>query len=168
MGIGQAIAQVLWDYGFLTLLLPFALVFTIVYGLLKRAQLFGTTETSHKVNLVLAFSLALTGVVVFTQTGFLTIFTHWATLLVLGALLLYVLLSVGGAGIGNLLGIILFVLVLVITALWALIGYAGVTIDERWVFVPLALIIFVAAVYYILRPGNRTAPAQPAQGATPP
>ena len=58
--LGEAI-EFLKDFGFFDVVLPFLLVFTIVFGVLEKTKLFGTTDKKPKqnINAMIAFVIAL-------------------------------------------------------------------------------------------------------------
>ncbi len=66
--------------GFFDIMLPFLLVFSIVYGILEKAQIFG--ENRHDINAVIAFVIGLMVVVTSTVLNLLTGFLPWVGLMV--------------------------------------------------------------------------------------
>ena len=66
--------------GFFDIMLPFLLIFSIVYGVLEKAQIFG--ENRHDINAVIAFVIGLMVVVTSTVLNLLTGFLPWVGLMV--------------------------------------------------------------------------------------
>jgi len=57
--LGEAVS-LLQDFGFFEIILPFLLVFTIVFGVLEKTKIFGTEDGKPKknINAMIAFSIA--------------------------------------------------------------------------------------------------------------
>lgn len=81
---------------FVSLVIPFMLIFAIVYGLLSRAKLFG--EASKKINVILALALAIAGSTLLAEHSTIALFSSSVTLFGIAAV---VLLVIGGASTGQ-------------------------------------------------------------------
>jgi hypothetical protein len=66
--------------GFFDIMLPFLLIFSIVYGILEKSQIFG--ENRHDINAVIAFVIGLMVVVTSSVLNLLTGFLPWVGLMV--------------------------------------------------------------------------------------
>lgn len=64
--------QSLNEFGFFTVMLPFLLVFSIIYGVLERTKIFG--DRKHDINAVIAFSIGLIVIATTWVVGALTDF----------------------------------------------------------------------------------------------
>jgi len=77
------------SFGIFDFVLPFMLVFAIVYGILERTKLFG--DIGKSVNAIIAFTIAMTTTLTSWFIGFLTGFLPWVStisLVVITALML--------------------------------------------------------------------------------
>lgn len=67
-GLEDAI-RVLQDWGMMDVLVPFMLVFTVVYSILYKISIFGTGKSAERYNLIVALALAL-GVIIPHATNY--------------------------------------------------------------------------------------------------
>ncbi len=67
-------------FGIFDFVLPFLLVFAIMYGILERTNLFGE-KTGKSVNAIIAFTIAMTTTLTGWFIGFLTGFLPWVSTL---------------------------------------------------------------------------------------
>jgi len=65
-------------FGVFDFILPFMLVFAIVYGILERTELFGP-KVGKSVNAIIAFTIAMTTTLTSWFIGFLTGFLPWVS-----------------------------------------------------------------------------------------
>lgn len=75
----QAVLQTWQKFGLFQVVLPFLLVFAIVYGVLERTKMFG--EKGPAVNAIIAFTIAMTSVLTSWFVGFITGFLPWISIL---------------------------------------------------------------------------------------
>lgn len=172
---GHALATILTDWGIMGLVLPFILVFTITYGLLKKVQMFGDTTVGHRVNLILSFALGLTAVTIISEQSFIRVWSQAVALFAVGLFLLLVLAGFGGAQQGSRILFILFVCVVGSVILWLgarydIFSIAG--LSGEWFILGGIVLSFVLVLWFVLRTSNTTPPdtserSQPA-GSRPP
>ncbi len=66
-------------FGIFDVVLPFLLVFSIIYGILGKTKVFG--EKGPAVNAIIAFTIAMTSVLTGWFVGFLTGFLPWVSII---------------------------------------------------------------------------------------
>ena len=84
------------QFGFFDVLLPFVLVFTIVFGVLQKVNIFGTGTHSKNINVIISLALALFFLQATPLIGLLQIFLPNVSLIIL--VLVFGLLFVGILG----------------------------------------------------------------------
>ena len=164
--------EFLRDFGFFNVVLPFLLVFTIVFGILEKTKLFGTEGKEHhpkkNLNAMVAFSMAFfvvaaSNIVEVIQSSLP------AVTLVLVIVLLFMLLLGSFAGQQKEGGfdlwdkgwikwvLIIFVLIAVISIFLNSFGYLSITLDyvlnqfNDTLFASIVFIVLiVGAIFYIL------------------
>jgi hypothetical protein len=87
----QSAIDSLHTVGFFDIMLPFLLVFSIVFGVLERAQMFG--EKRSDLNAIIAFVIGLIVVVSSTVLNLMTGFLPWVGLMVV-VFLCFIMLTV--------------------------------------------------------------------------
>lgn len=79
--MGITITEVLntWDsYGVFSYVLPFLIIFAVVFGILQKSAIFGTEDKAKGINAVLAVAIGLTSLQFdFVSTFFATIFPRF-------------------------------------------------------------------------------------------
>ena len=63
MALDFYLASALEQWGFYDFILPFVLIFTIVFAVLQKVKIFGTADEARKFNIVIALVLGLTVVI---------------------------------------------------------------------------------------------------------
>ena len=136
----QDILAQLQSLGLYEIVLPFLLIFTIVFAILEKTQIFGKDKT--KINMVISLILGLLIVNQFEIVDKLNLFLPKISLFIVVAVMFLVLLGVFGAKTsegfsGILLGIAAIVSLVVIY--WALTPYIGLDFygpswRESWVY----------------------------------
>lgn len=155
-------------FGIFDFIVPFMLVFAIVYGVLERTNIFG--ERGPSVNAIIALSIAIASVLTGWFISFLTGFLPWVSVIaivVVAALMLLAmlvgdfnkliendrLLKIGGVVVVGVLAII-FIIQLVITSgieisFEQIMGAIGLTVVDFWAI--MFFVIFIAAIILLGR-----------------
>ncbi len=170
----QDIFQFLVDIGFLDVILPFLLVFIIIFGLLQRSMVLGDIDGKPKrrLNAMIAFVLGFITVLTTSQLNVASILVGYLVLLLFAALLAAIVFGFVGAKFGKLgpffTGIIAVIFTLAV--LYAL-AQAGVIRQStvNALFWPILIVGAIAStIMYILGKNpaaQSTRTAQPARPA---
>lgn len=84
------------QFGFFDVLLPFVLVFTIVFGVLQKVNIFGTGSQSKNINVIISLALSLFFLQATPLIGLLQVFLPNVSLIIL--ILVFGLLLIGLLG----------------------------------------------------------------------
>ena len=156
----QDILYQLQSWGLYEIVLPFLLIFTIVFAILEKTKIFGTEENNPrtKINAVISGILGLLIVNQFEIVDRLNLFLPKISLFIVIAVMFLVLLGVFGAKTsegfsGILLGIAAIVSLIVIY--WALTPYIGLDFYgpswlESWVYNNSGALIFLIIIGIII------------------
>jgi hypothetical protein len=168
----QDILYQLQNSGLYEIALPFLLIFTIVFAILEKTKIFGTTkdgESKSNINVVVAIILGLLIVNQFEIVDRLNLFLPKVSLFIVVAIMFLILLGVFGAKIDNgfgglLLGVAAVVSLIIIY--WALTPYTGLDFYgpswlEYWVYDNSGTLIFLVILGIIIwavvkKPGSGT------------
>jgi apolipoprotein N-acyltransferase len=93
MMVLQSVIEVLKNFGFFDLYLPFVLTFAIFYGLLQKVKLFGETPQAERINVIIAF-IASFYILIFSPVG-ITLADFFATFFGGAAVILVTILVFG-------------------------------------------------------------------------
>ena len=163
----QDVFQFLVDIGVVHVILPFLLVFLIVFSYLQRTKVLGTErkgEPKRRINAMMSFVFGFLTVLTTSQLDAIGIITSYLVLLIVVGLFVALLLGMAGAKLGKPGTVVtgLAVAIFVLTVLYAL-GQAGV-VDPNTVEALFWPIIFVIAlttvIAYIFRKEPETQPAR--------
>jgi hypothetical protein len=157
----QDIFYQLQSSGLYEIALPFLLIFTIVFAILEKTKIFGTTgnnEPRSKINAVIAIILGLLIVNQFEIVDRLNLFLPKVSLFIVVAIMFLILLGVFGARVesgfnGILLGIAAIFSLFVIY--WALMPYVGLDFYgpswlESWAYDNSGTLIFLIILGVII------------------
>ncbi len=158
--------QSLQEFGFFSVMLPFLLVFSILYGILERTKLFG--ENKHDINAVIAFSMGLIVVATSWVVGALTDFLPYVGLLSVVVISALMLLAMFYEKLDDLykVGIVkyggpIFVTIGVAMSLMYVFGWnlrnatTILGIDLADLASVAGIIIFLAVIMYIVKPAKQ-------------
>ena len=157
----------LQDFGFYDFVLPFLLVFTIVFAILEKTKIFGATkdgESKKNINAVVALVLGLLMINQFEIIQSLNTFLPKISFFIIISLMVLILFGLFGANVDSGLGGILLLLAAIISLVatyWAL----GPSLDFRvpywveanWPTILAFLIIFIV-IFMVVRGGGGTPP----------
>ena len=173
----QEVFQWLVDVGFVEVILPFLLVFTLTYAVLQRTKVLGMEgeekAPKKKLNAMVAFVMGFFAVLATHLLNVINIMIGYLVLLMVVGLMLAIVLGLAGAE-GGYKNRVFIALMIVLFALFVFYGLARAgIIDEQRFFDTLlwpviALAILGTVLYYVLRkkPEPRR-PQRPQQGAQP-
>lgn len=173
-GVITSVIQTWRKFGIFDFVLPFLLVFAIVYGILERTQLFGE-KTGKSVNAIIAFAIAMTTSLTGWFIAFLTGFLPWVSTISIVIITGLMLVAIFAKDFEELLegergekvlkyGAIIVVASLGAVLLWlgspileqfeaqALLDSLGLTINDVWGIV--FFLAFIAALFLIGRGGS--------------
>ncbi len=162
----KEVVQFLVDIGLLDVVLPFILVFVIVFGILQSTKVLGEEKgkPKRKQNLMVAFVFGFIAVLATGQLKVVNILLSYLVLLVIIGLLMAMIFGLVGAKMGktNKFAIGIIGILFVIGVLYAF-AQAGIIDQQRvnqllW---PIILIgVIIAVVFYALRKGEGERPPQ--------
>jgi hypothetical protein len=169
----KEVFQWLVDIGLVEVLLPFLLVYTIVFAVLQRTQVFGVEgkKPKTKLNAMVAFVMGFFAVLATNLLNIINIILFYFVLLIVIGLLLALILGISGAEVRSRLyiGVMLF-----FAGLFLFFGLAKAgVIDENafWTGFVIPMLILGAIVYGIFylfkekkpKPQRQQAQRQPQQ-----
>ncbi len=175
----QEVFQWLVDIGFVEVILPFLLVFTLTYAVLQKTRVLGEEgekdkkEPKKKLNAMIAFVMGFFAVLATHLLNVINIMIGYLVLLMIVGLMLAIVLGLSGAE-GGYKNKVFIAIMIILFALFVFYGLARAgIIDEQRFFDTLlwpviALAILGTVLYYVLRkaPESRR-PQRPQQGAQP-
>src|SRR5574342_110744 len=163
----QEVFQWLVDFGFVDVILPFLLVFTLTYAVLQKTRVLGEEDKKPKkrLNAMLAFVLGFIAVLATHLLNVINILIGYMVLLLIVGLLLAIVLGLAGAEGGH-KNRFFIALMIILFALFVFYGLAraGVIDEQRFfdtLFWPIiALAVLGTVLYFVLRkkPESRTPP----------
>src|SRR3989344_4197453 len=92
----KEVFQTLVNIGLLDVILPFILVFSIVYGTLERTKIFGRGKDKTKINAMVAFVVGFSAVLATNVIKTINIIVTYLTLALLTTPLLAILFGLAG------------------------------------------------------------------------
>ena len=156
------IAELLSGFGLVTYLLPFILTFTILYGLLDRAELFG--DVSRRVNILLSVFISIAAVTILAAQSFFILWTGVLALMAIGALFLFALMKIGGGHEHSRAGKFAFGALILLVAVYVL-RSAGISVPEQIINGVLVILAVGTAaaglLWYILKDEKPEKPKKP-------
>lgn len=164
---------VLEQLGFTEVVLPFVLVFTVVFAVLQKSRVLGVEpdgKPKTRINAMVAFVLAFL-VLAMTRTLFvITWFARYAALLALAFVFLGILMAFLGAGekFRNVTVGLAFALLSLV--LLQVLAFADVISPDvmRWLLpLVIAVLVFAGLVWYFLKPVKPSKKPEPAPPAEP-
>src|SRR5574341_762952 len=163
----QEVFRWLVDIGFVEVVLPFLLVFTLTYAVLQKTRVLGEEEKQPKkrLNAMVAFVMGFFAVLATHLLNVINIMIGYLVLLMVVGLMLAIVLGLAGAE-GGYKNKIFIALMMILFALFVFYGLARAgIIDEQRFFDTLlwpviALAILGTALYYVLRKKPQ-APSRP-------
>lgn len=168
----QEVFQWLVDFGFVDVILPFLLVFTLTYAVLQKTRILGeeNKKPKKKLNAMLAFVLGFIAVLATNLLNVINVLIGYMVLLLIVGLLLAIVLGLAGAegGHKNRLFIALMIILFALFVFYGL-ARAGVIDEQRFfdtLFWPvIALAVLGTVLYFVLRkkPAATQQPTRPAQ-----
>ncbi len=166
----QEVFQWLVDFGFVEVILPFLLVFTLSYAVLQKTRVLGQEDKKPKkrLNAMVAFVLGFFAVLATQLLNVVNILIGYMVLLLVVGLLLAIVLGLAGAegGYKNKVFIALMIILFALFVFYAL-ARAGVIDEQRFfstLFWPVvALAVLGTVLYFVLRK-KPEAPSRPRQG----
>jgi len=149
--------------GFYEFLLPFLLVFTVIFAILEKTKLFGVDESGRSkknISAVIALVLGLLVVSQFEVVANLQHFLPRITLFIIIAMMVLILIGLFAGDIHSGFGGVLLIIVSLIAvaatywALAPLMGF-GVTVwlERNWPTILIALIV-IAALFAVMKGGG--------------
>ncbi len=171
----QEVFQWLVDFGFVDVILPFLLVFTLTYAVLQKTRVLGEEDNKPKkrLNAMLAFVLGFFAVLATNMLNVVNILLGYLVLLMIVGLLLAVVLGLAGAegGHTNKLFIALMIILFALFVFYGL-ALAGIIDEQRFfdtLFWPVvALAVLGTVLYFVLGKKPETRAQQPQRPAQPP
>lgn len=164
----QDVFQLLVDVGLVEVILPFILVFTITYGVLKRTNVLGGEKPKEKLNIMVAFVMGFFAVLAANLLNVINIILFYFVLLLVIGLLLALVLGLSGAegGIKNRLFIAVMSIFAMLFIFFAL-AQAGVIDKNRFtntILLPVIILVIISlTVYFVFREKPEERPARPAR-----
>ncbi len=160
------IVNALQQYGFVDFIIPFILIFAVVYALLQQAKLFGTGDEPKKYNLVIALAIGLIITIphvlnpqpndaVSIMQRYLPEFVYLALAIILMLMLLGLFTAEPGTKglISGIAGIIA-VLYLIIVVFSSIAGYSiplAVFQDPNLVAVIIIILVFALVIWWVTK-----------------
>ena len=169
----QEVFQWLVDFGFVDVILPFLLVFTLTYAVLQKTRVLGEEDKKPKkrLNAMLAFVLGFFAVLATHMLNVVNILLGYLVLLMIVGLLLAIVLGLAGAegGHTNKLFIALMIILFALFVFYGL-ARAGIIDEQRFfdtLFWPIiALTVLGTVLYFVLRTKPTATQQQRQQGQT--
>lgn len=170
----QEVFQWLVDFGFVDVILPFILVFTLTYAVLQKTRVLGEDNKKPKkrLNTMLAFVLGFLAVLATHLLNVINVLVGYMVLLLIVGLLLAIVLGLAGAEGGH-KNKFFIALMLVLFALFVFYGLAraGIIDEQRFfdtLFWPIIAIAVLGTVLYFVLRKKPEAPSRPRQGESAP
>jgi hypothetical protein len=171
----QEVFQWLVDFGFVDVILPFLLVFTLTYAVLQKTRVLGEEDNKPKkrLNSMLAFVLGFFAVLATHMLNVVNILLGYLVLLMIVGLLLAVVLGLAGAegGHTNKLFIAIMIILFALFVFYGL-ARAGIIDEQRFfdtLFWPVvALAVLGTVLYFVLGKKTETRAQQSQRPAQPP
>lgn len=173
----QEVFQWLVDLGFVEVILPFLLVFTLTYAVLQKTRVLGEEgekdkkKPKKKLNAMMAFVLGFFAVLATHLLNVINVLIGYLVLLLVVGLLLAIVLGLAGAE-GGYKNKIFIALMIILFALFVFYGLAraGIIDEQRFfdtLFWPVvALAVLGTVLYFVLRKKPEAArPPRQQQGA---
>lgn len=154
----QAMMEGLEKTGFYEVVLPFLLIFTVVFAVLQKVRLFG--KDSQKYNLIIALVMGFLVIRMTPIVQNINLFLPKVSWIVLVFIMTLMLLGIFGAKAEGFTGVPFFVAVVIsiVGILWALSPTAKLpewlqlTPQDKWTLVGIG--VFVLIIYFITKEGG--------------
>jgi len=166
MALFQGAIDILINMGFFNVILPFLLVYAIVYGILVRTKIFGPEQTS--VNAIISFSLALFFVAAANVVEVIQGFLPWVgvvAIFIVGVMMLGVLIYGGEMESFSkhfkVPGILITVVALFYALFYAAGWWEGIVDIMEYIFTSkdilgvLLVLLIIVVVYFISKPPKK-------------
>lgn len=156
--------QFLVNIGLLDVMLPFILVFTLVYGLLERNQVLG--KDAHRPHVIVAVVLGLITVMTINVLNIVNVLVRYLSLLLLTVVMIAIIYGAAGAQFGKPNKIIMGLLItlLGLTTLYALASLGLIDMQRFFntILLPFIILAAIAAsIFYIISGRPETTPKEP-------
>jgi hypothetical protein len=169
----QEVFQWLVDLGFIDVILPFLLVFTLTYAVLQKTRVLGEEgdkKPKKRLNAMVAFVLGFFAVLATQMLNVVNILLGYLVLLMIVGLLLAIVLGLAGAegGHKNKLFIALMIILFALFVFYGL-SRAGIIDEQRFfdtLFWPVvALAVLGTVLFFVLRKPAEKKAKKKAEGA---
>ncbi|MBS3056903.1 MAG: hypothetical protein J4473_05735 [Candidatus Aenigmarchaeota archaeon] len=156
-----ALIQTVETFGIYSFLLPWLLVFAIIYGLLVKVKPFGTEAIGTRISGIVAFVIALLVTIAAGPeiSAFVANIFGGASIFIAGILVVILFLAMAGYDYSKLgenkylLAFLIIVAILLFIASGGLgAGWIGLSLGSQTVALIFVLIIILAAVWFVTRP----------------
>jgi len=160
----NSLISALQQYGFVDFVIPFILIFAVVYALLQQAKLFGSGEDAKKYNLVIALAIGLIITIphvlspqpndaVSIMQRFLPEFVYIALAILVVLMLLGMFTEEPGkkgliSGIAGLLAVA-YLVVMIVSAIGDYNIPLAIFQDPNLVAVIIIILVFALVIYYV-------------------
>ncbi len=153
--------------GFTDVILPFILVFTVVFAVLQRSKVLGVNAKGapkSNYNAMVAFVLAFFVLIMVRTLNVITWFTRYLALLLVAFVLLGVIFSFLGVREHHKNTLMFVALMLIIFVLFEVLAFTGAISDDvlNRLLIPLLLVVFLVGSAYMLLKKEKPAAAAPA------
>jgi len=159
--------------GFTDVILPFILVFTVVFAVLQRSKVLGVNAKGapkSNYNAMVAFVLAFFVLIMVRTLNVITWFTRYIALLLVAFVLLGIIFSFLGVREHHKNTLMFVALMLIIFVLLEVLAFTGAISDDvlNRLLIPLMLVVFlVGSAYFMLKKEKPAGEAaQPAEKKT--
>lgn len=165
MALFQSAMDILIEMGFFNVILPFLLVYAIVYGILVRTKVFGPEQTS--VNAIISFAIALFFVAAANVVQIIQEFLPWVgviAIFIVGVMMLGVLIYGGEMESFSkqfkVPGILITIVALFYALFYAAGWWTGFVKVIQYIFTSkdilgiVLLIIIILVIYFITKSGK--------------
>jgi hypothetical protein len=142
--------------GLTDVILPFLLVFTVVYGVLQRSKVLGK---QRKIDAIVALVIGLFVVYMVNTMHIVNLFAqYFALVLVAGVLLSIVIMFLGAKGkyLNFIVGIFGIAIALVLLFALSDLGFIDLSFLQSFILPVLAVIAFIAFIWYITKTSTKT------------
>jgi hypothetical protein len=159
--LSAGIAQFMVDVGLLDTILPFMLIFTILFAILQKTKVFGTVEDKPKqnINAMVAFCVAFFFIASLVRVQILTAVVQKLALVIVAIICILLLTGLWGKEVSFmkykwLLAVLFIVVLLIFATSLGWFNFDDLGIIGAWIFHPIVImsVAFILAVYLITRP----------------
>lgn len=165
---------VMEQIGFTQVILPFIIVFTVVFAVLQRSNVLGVTakgKPKANLNAMVAFVLAFFVLIMVRTLNVITWFTRFTVLLLVAFVFLGIIFSFLGVQEHHKSTLMFVGLMLLGFVLLEALAFAGVIdadVMNRLLLPVIAVVFLVGTVYFVTRKPAKEKPAESAAAAAPP